>query len=205
MTGTPTGETANSGDSKTTENPTATPVVNAVDTAEVERLKKEAEQARMRANQLQNQIDEAKKAEEARKAKELEEQNEFKSLYEQEKAKREEYETQKEREARLAAIESASNEVLADYPDAVKEIAKETGIAPTDATDEAKAEFKKRLESINAKLPQVTVGANNPSNPTPTTNPLSGDDMKIALKNENNFHELASKLPGVNAMLTKRP
>lgn len=204
MADTPLGETATPGDSKTNEPPVATQVVNATDPAEVERLKKEAQQATMRANQLQNQIDEAKKAEEAAKAKALEEQNEFKSLYEQTQAKLQEIETEKEREARKVEIETASNDVLKDFPDAVKEIAKETGLSALDNSEEAKAAFKAKLDNINAKLPQTKVSANNPGNPTPTNNNLSSDDMKIALKNENNFHDLASKLPTVQAMLSKR-
>ncbi len=204
MADTPLGETATPGDSKTNEPTATTPQVNVVDPAEVERLKKEASQATMRANQLQNQIDEAKKAEEARTAKELEEKQEFKSLYEQEKAKLQEIETEREVQARKAEIETASSEVLKEFPDAVKEIAKEAGLSVLDNSEEAKASFNAKLDSIAAKLPQAQVSPNNPGTPTPNNTNLSSDQMKIALKSEQNFHEMAAKLPGVSAMLNKR-
>jgi len=62
---TPNVETAKTEAPSNEVTPTATtPVVNAVDQAEVERLRKEAEQARMRANQLENEL--KKNAEEER-------------------------------------------------------------------------------------------------------------------------------------------
>lgn len=167
MADTPTGETANPGDSKTDGQPTAAPAANAVDPAELERIRKEAEQAKMRANQLQNQIDEAKKAEEARKAKELEEQNEFKSLYEQSQARLKEIEEAQERENRQKELDSGTQEVLGQFSQEVVEIAKEAGIALNDTTDEAKAQLKEKLEKIQSKV--VKESSNTPNNPNTST------------------------------------
>lgn len=169
MADTPTGETANPGDSKTTEQTQAPVQGNASDNAEVERLKKEAEQSRMRAQQLQNQIDDAKKAEEARKAKELEEQNEFKSLYEQEKAKREEYETQQQRDARQKEIDEETQKVLGEFSQGVKEVAKEAGLALSDTSEEAKAALKEKLDRISSKVSKdAKVSPNNPNSSNST-------------------------------------
>ena len=62
--------------------PTATPQVNAVDTAEVERLRKEKEQADMRIRQLENEAKKRQEADEATRLTQLEEQNEWKTVAE---------------------------------------------------------------------------------------------------------------------------
>lgn len=204
MADTPLGETATPGDSKTEGNTGATPQVNATDNAEVERLRKEAEQARMRANQLENELAAKRKAEEDAERKRLEEKEEWKSLAEQEKAKREALEQQREAEAREKATREATESIYSEFPDAVKEIASEAGLSVSDDSEEAKEALKAKLQKIADKLPTNSVGPNNPANPTSTNNLPSGDEMKMALKNEQNFHDLASKLPSVNIMLKKR-
>jgi len=204
MADTPIGETANPGDSKTEGTTVATPVVNATDNAEAEQLKKELEQARMRASQLENQVkkNDEEKAEAERK--QLEENNEWKTLAEQEKARREELETQAETEKRTKELKEATDTVLSEYSDAVKEIAEEAGLTALDNSEEEVARFKGRLDKISAKLPTSQVSANNPQNPTSTNQKLSSDEMKLALKDEKNFHDLITKLPGV-ASMTAQP
>lgn len=164
MPDTPTGETGNAGDSKTTGQPTATPQVNAVDPAEVERQKKAAEQAQMRANQLENELKKFKEEQAAAKAKELEEQNQFKSLYEQEKAKREEIETERETSKRQAELTTATDTVLGEFSQEVVEIAKDAGLGLSDNTEEAKAALKEKLAKIQEKVVKnSTPTPNNPS------------------------------------------
>ena len=184
--------------------PTATPQVNAVDAAEVERLRKEKEQADMRIRQLENEAKKRQEAEEAARLTQLEEQNEWKTVAEQTKARLEALEKEKEAEQRSKELANATDSVLAEFPDAVKAIAKETGLGVTDATEEAQAAFKAKLESIAKQLPQVKVSSNNQPVPAPTNNNLSTDEMREALQSDQGFHDLASKLPSVAAMQTRR-
>lgn len=164
MDGTPTnGETAAQQPLENNANPQVTaPAVNTSDNAEVERLKKEAEQARMRANQLENELKKKSDEEALARQKQLEEKEEYKTLYEQEKAERERIAneaTSRELSAQLNAEKSA---LLSEYPDAVREIAEETGLSLTDVTDEAKAQLKEKLDKINARVgSSAQVGPNN--------------------------------------------
>lgn len=202
--GTPTGETVKPGDSQTTVTTTAPVQGNAVDPAEVERLRKEAEQAKMRANQLENQLKERQAKEEAERQKQLEENEEWKTIANQKDARLKEIEAEKEQEQRQKELKAATDSVLSEYPEAVQEIAKEAGISASDSTDEAKEALKAKLERIKEKLPINAVGGNNPVNPSQTKNKLSSDEMKMALKTEQGFHDQISNLPSVAAMLKKR-
>src|SRR4051812_21998082 len=112
MADTPTGETVTPEALENKVTPVAAPVANAVDPAEVERLRKEVEQTNLRNRQLQNEADARKKAEDERVAKELESQNEYKLLHEQEKAKREELEAEKAANEKQKEVNNASAEVL---------------------------------------------------------------------------------------------
>lgn len=165
MADTPTGETANPGDSQTTVTTSATPPqVNAVDPAEVERLRKEAEQARMRANQLENELKKKAEAEEAARQKQLEEQNEWKQIAEQERAKREAYEKEREEAEVRQQLEAAQNSILSQFSTKVQEIAKETGISLNEASDDAQENFKKKLQRLSDELSTTTApSANNPA------------------------------------------
>jgi len=204
MVDTPNSETINPEAPSNNANPTATPQVNAVDTAEVERLRKEKEQADMRIRQLENEAKKRQEADEATRLTQLEEQNEWKTVAEQTKARLEALEQEKEAEQRSKELSQATNSVLAEFPDAVKEIAKETGLGVTDATEEAQAAFRTKLESINKQLPQVKVSSNNQPGPQSTNNNLSTDEMREALQSDQGFHDLASKLPSVAAMTSRR-
>lgn len=146
-------------------NPAATPTVNATDNAEVERLKKEAQQAQMRANQLENELKKKSDAEEAEKRKRLEEQNEFKDLYEQEKAKREAIENERLEAEAKEEKRLAEETIFAEFSQEAIEVAKEAGLSLKDDSDEAKADFKQRLQKISDKVvSQATVTPNNPGN-----------------------------------------
>lgn len=164
MSDTPTGETVNAGDSQTTVTTSTAPVANVVDPAEAERLRKESEQKDLRIRQLLNEKEARDRAEAEAKAKVLEENNEFKSLWEQSEVKRKEVERQMEDQQRAQAIEQGTQEVFSQFSTDVVELAKETGLALTDTSDEAKVAFKEKLDKIAAKV--VTsrpIQANNPN------------------------------------------
>jgi hypothetical protein len=143
--------------------PTTPPVVEKkTDDGEVERLRKEAEQATMRANQLANQLKAKEDAEAAAKAKKLQEKEEYKTLYEQEKAKREEAEREREAEEQRKAVTEAAQNILSDYSDDVKDTAKDLGLSLSEVTDEAVAEFKGKLDKIQTRIGNQRVTSNNP-------------------------------------------
>lgn len=194
------------GEPKAPENNTRTQAPgqgNASEAAEVEKLRKELEQTKMRANQLENEKQAREKAEADKKVKELEEQNEFKTLHEQEKAKREALESQIETEAKLKELTKAKVEALSDYSDEVKALAEETGMS-LNSTDEADvAAFKEKLDKIQKTVGTGKVGPNNPRR-TLGQPELSKDELRIALKDDSKFEEILSKRPGIAQMLNKR-
>jgi len=204
MVDTPNSETINPEAPSNNATATATPQVNAVDTAEVERLRKEKEQADMRIRQLENEAKKRQEADEATRLTQLEEQNEWKTVAEQTKARLEALEQEKEAETRSKELSQATNSVLAEFPDAVKEIAKETGLGVSDTSEEAQAALKSKLDKIAAQLPQNKVTPNNPAPQTANNSNLSTGEMRDALRSDQGFHDLASKLPSVAAMQNKR-
>lgn len=174
-----------------------------VDVSEVEKLRKERDQAQMRANQLEKEKKTREDAEAAKQSKELEEQNEYKTLHEQEKAKREALESQIENETKSKELDKARVEALTDYSDGVKALAEETGLA-LDSTDEtAIAAFKEKLDKIQKMVGNGKVGPNNPGRSTGQPE-LSGNELKLALKDDAKFEEIISRKPGLAQMMTKR-
>jgi len=162
------GETATQPTLENNNGQPATPVVEKkTDDGEVERLRKEAEQATMRANQLANQLKAKEDAEAAAKAKQLEEQNEYKTLYEQEKAKREEADREREAEEQRKAVTETRQNILSDYTDEVKEAAKDLGLDLTEVTDNAVTEFKGKLDKLQTRIGSQRVTPNNPGTPSP--------------------------------------
>jgi uncharacterized protein YydD (DUF2326 family) len=181
--------------------PTAAPVANAVDPAEVERLRKEAEQARMRANQLENELKKKAEAEEAAKLKQLEENNEWKSIAEQNKAKLEALEAEREAEQRAKELKGATNEVFSQFPTEVRELAEEMGVGLNETTEEAKEALKARLEKIQARVvTEKKVTPNNPSNPTSQTPEKAELIERMKYGDKNARTQVIASLPGVEAM-----
>jgi len=147
MEDTPQGETATPQVLENNTNPSVTtPVVN---TDAQEMLRKEAEQAKMRANQLENELKKFKDAQEQAKAKELEEKEEYKTLYEQSQAELNRQREEREQSERQKTLSAEKDALLADFPEAVKAIADEAGLQLTDDSDEAKATFKAKLDKIS--------------------------------------------------------
>lgn len=144
--------------------PVATPPVNAPDNAEVERLKKEAEQAKMRANQAQNELDRIKQAETAAEAKRLEEKEEFRTLYETTNARLQEMEAAQTAQERQTALTAATTDIFKEYPVNVVELAQTAGLKLSDDTDEARTALKTTLDAFKAKVGGGTPGVT-PNNP----------------------------------------
>jgi TolA-binding protein len=200
----PAGET---GTPKAPENvtPTQAPTQGNAGDAAVEQLRREKEQAEMRANQLANQLRTKEEAEATAKAKELEEQNQFRELYEQEKAKNEGFVSEREAEENRKELEKAKSGVLSDYSDDVKSLAEDTGVT-LDSTDEAQvAAYKGKLEKIKASLGGISkVGPNNPGKPSSLPE-MSQDELRVSLKDPAKFAEIVGKRKGIAAMMSPRP
>lgn len=200
MTDTPNSETVVEPKNDATPSVPA-PQVNTVDTAEVERLKKEAAQAQMRANQLQNMLDKKAAEEEAARLKQLEENNEWKSIAEQNRAKLEALEAEREAEERSKELAAAKQEVFKEFPAEVIEIAEETGLSLSEATEEEKANLKAKLERIQTKVvTNKPVTPNNPANPAPLDADRSEKLKRMAYGDKQARQEIISSLPGVEAM-----
>lgn len=173
MEDTPQGETGNQQPLENNTNPSVTsPQVN---TDAQEMLRKEAEQAKMRANQLENELKKFKDAQEQAKAKELEEKEEYKTLYEQSQAELNRQREEREQSERQKTLEAEKNVLLAEFPEAVKAIADEAGLILTDDSDEAKASFKARLDKIAEKVGDTAKVT--PNNTRSVTNDKSREEL----------------------------
>lgn len=175
-------ETAPPGDSKTTVQPQAPVQGNASDPAEVERLRKEAQQQTMRANQLQKDLEARKKADEEARQKQLEENEQFKDLWEKEKAEKEALISEREAAQRKAELQAETSNLFKDYSPAVQDVARTTGLSLTDDSDEAKAELKSKLDTITSKIGSPRVEANNPP-PSETPTPDREQAIKVMRMN----------------------
>lgn len=136
---------------------TGTPPENAQPTnvtvqAELEAARKDAEQAKMRANQLANELADRKKVDDDAAEAKLKANEEYKTLYEAEQAKRQELEEKTNAEKKTATAQALTAELTKGYSKEVLEVAEAAGINLTDATDEAQAQFKARLDAITQKV-----------------------------------------------------
>lgn len=137
--------------------------------AEIERMRKEKEQAEMRANQLANELKAKADAEEAARLKKLEEENEWKQLAEQEKAKREALEQEREAAAAKVELQNSQSEIFKEFPQEVVEVATEAGLGLSEASEEAKEKLRASLTKLSEKIAgQAGVRPNNPSVPQPS-------------------------------------
>lgn len=198
MVDTPKGETvvpeAPKNDTSTQGTPPEPQTVKAADN-ELETLRKEKEQADMRANQLANEKKALEEKEAKRQAEELKENNKFKELFEQEEAKRIALEKEAEDRAKEDARSQAESEVLAEFPESVQELAKDTELSLTEVSDEARTAFKEKLEKLQNKL-SGEVTPNNPSPPGTPQRP-TGQQLREKIATNEGFAEEIAKLPGV--------
>lgn len=195
-------ETPNPGDSQTTvQTSTPTNAGNVVDPAEVERLRKEAEQAKMRANQLEKEAEARKKADEEAEAKRLAEQNEFKDLYEQEKAKREAFENEQRQAEQKAELQAAKDAILKDYSEATVELANDAGLDLSDTSDEAQAKLRSTLDKLQAKVVDKKVTPNNGGDQR-TTGQTRQEIIQeyVTNKRESTFDLALQDIPAIQAM-----
>lgn len=138
--------------------------------ADVEAAKKAAEQATLRANQLENENRKLREAQEAADRQKLEEKEEWKTLAEKAQSQLNELTQERERASRQAELTNATDSVLKDYPAEVIDIAKTAGLALNDDGEAAQAAFKEKLDAIKAKVsPGTAVTSNNPSTPAAQT------------------------------------
>lgn len=136
--------------------------------ADVEAAKREAEQARMRANQLANEKKELEDKLAAQERQKLEENEEYKTLAEKLQSELAEIKDTQNREATRLALNSATEGILQDYPENVREVAKTTGLGLSEDSEAAKADLKAKLDTIKSKVGGANpVGANNPAPTTP--------------------------------------
>lgn len=120
--------------------------------AELDAIRKEAEQTKMRANQLANELAEAqKKIAEAETAK-LQEKEDYKTLWEQANSRLQEQATAQEQATFKAEVAKKESEVTSQYPERVLEIAKTVGLTLDGVDEESATAFKAKLDKINDEL-----------------------------------------------------
>lgn len=135
------------------------------DAVNAELLRKEAEQAKMRANQLANELAAIKQAQEEAKQKQLEEQQEYKSLYEQTQSKLQEISEEKERSEKAQEIAKQESQLTSEYSDAVLKVAETAGLKLTDTDEDAIKSFKAKMDTLQEQVgkdAKVTPNNNNP-------------------------------------------
>lgn len=199
--GTPNGETA-----------VNEPVKNDAPTAnninlehELVELRKKAEQAEMRARQLENEKQERVKQEELARQKQLEEQNEYRTLYEREKAAREAIEIDREEKETRAKLSLVQEKIFAEYPQEVKEIAEATGISLVSDDQTSIDSVKAKLELIKGKLGNNTSTRIAGNNGLGETNNGSNIERTEALKLSRNgdtdaFFKAVNTIPALDTM-----
>jgi hypothetical protein len=163
-----------------------------VDPAEFEALKKKAEQAEMRANQLQNEAEARKKADEEAARKKLEEDEKWKDVAEQERLKREELEQQVQSQAQEKRLKAVESQLLSEFPQEVRELAETVGLSLQEDSEEAQTAFKDKLGKLAEKVPVSNpVGASNHSN-SPRTGKLNREDVVMHLRHGTPEQKLAA-------------
>lgn len=169
MADTPTGETVTPEAPSNAPGTTSAPVTDNTSSAELEAARKLLEQAKMRENQLANQLAEREAADAAAKAKQLEEKEEYKTLYEQSQSKLNEVQEAQATVERQAQLKTATEEVFKGYSADAVELAKTAGLGLAEDSDTARASLKEKLDAFQAKVggSPPRPGANNPRQTTP--------------------------------------
>lgn len=188
------------------------PVVNS--SADVEAAKRETEQARMRANQLENELKKVKETQEAADRQKLEETQEFKALYEKSNADLKALQETQERELRQTQLNTATEEVFKEYPTEVVELAKTAGLSLNDDSEAGTAALKEKLDAFKARVsPNASVSSSNPAITTPVETGESGglgrprslgvDTGQVTLNpepNQQKVHEYLGNLQSIKQM-----
>lgn len=169
---------------------------------EAEKLRKELEKANMRANQLQNKLDETAAEKAERERKELEENQKFKELADQERARADALEEGIKERERKASIDAATEQIFADYNEDVVELAKEAGISLTEASEEAQTALKAKLDKFADRIQSKrTPSPTNPQTSQPGNSKQQAMDNYIANRGKAGemaaFAELAKTIPSI--------
>lgn len=174
------------------------------DNAEVEAARREAEQAKMRANQLLNELNAKNEAEAKAKQAELEKQNEFKTLYEQKQAELDALKSAQEAEEKRRTVAELTSSTLGEFSDDVKALAEDAGLKLEDDSDEAVQEYRSKLEKFQTRLGSQRVM---PSNP-PTTTPnkaFSREEMHEILNDPAKRDAYYRAKNGITAQMMDKP
>lgn len=205
MVDTPTGDPVTPEAPSPTATPPATPpAVTPVDTAEVERLRKEVEQANLRARQLENEKAARDKADAEAKTKELEDNQQFKTLADQEKARADAAEAKLAEASKQAEVKTEADKLLAEYSPEVRKLAEEVGVSLTDTSDTSVTAFKARLDALNAPFGGKKVASNNPSKPDPGKPSFANADGVVEQpldKTPKKLDEMFASMPGISSMM----
>lgn len=175
------------GELKNDASTTVTPGTDNGSAAEVERFRKEAEQARMRANQLENELKSREQKDVEARQKRLEEDQQYKELADERAKELDTLKKEREEETARAKRESEQQKILSTYPQPVIELAETTGVSLLDDSDDAKASFKAKLDTVSEKLnlkPGATIQASNPAEIVPNTDSREQllEGMKVGFK-----------------------
>lgn len=154
------------------------------DAVNAELLRKEAEQAKMRANQLANELDAIKKAQEEAKQKQLEEQQEYKSLYEQTQEKLRQVAEEREQSEKAQEIAKQESQLTSEYSDAVKKVAETTGLRLTDTDEDTIKAYKAKLDSLQEQVGKGAKVSSNNNNPVKVETEDQGAYLERARKGD---------------------
>jgi hypothetical protein len=185
-------ETATPAEVKNDATPPSVPAdqVNATDNSELEKLKKEKEQAEMRANQLANQLKAKEDAEAETKRKQLEDQQEWKQIAEQNQAKLDAIQQESDEKAKAETLRLAEETIFAEFSQEAIEVAKEAGLALPEDSDSARQTFKEKLQKISDKV----VSSNKVTPNNPGTTPETSDRAELVERMRNGDKEATGKV-----------
>lgn len=177
-------ETASSSAPSNESGTTTAPIQDNRSSAELEAIRKELEQSRMRANQLANQLEDKAKAEAEAVKKQLEEKEEFKTLYEQTQSRLRDIEESQKVQEREKELTQATETIFKDYSSDVVDVAKTAGLSLADDSEASITALKEKLDTFKAKFgganPSPT--SNNNHNPVP-----SSTDRNQLVNRQNRF------------------
>jgi Asp-tRNA(Asn)/Glu-tRNA(Gln) amidotransferase C subunit len=139
--------------------------------AEVEAARKEAEQARMRANQLENELKKFQDQKAEAESKRLQEKEEYKTLWEQANSQLQELTSAQERQVFQQEVTKKESELISQYSEEVLDIAKTADLKLNSVDEDAVAEFKTKLDKIQSKI--GSTAKIRPENRQQNTNPES--------------------------------
>lgn len=146
------GETVTNGQLKNDATSTSTTDNGNADASAVENLRKELEQSKIRANQLENEKRKLQEEDEKRKQKELEDKEEWKTIAERERERRETLERERAEAETKARLQQAHSSVLEEFPPEVVEVANETGLTLSDDSDESKEKLRSTLTKLSERM-----------------------------------------------------